>query len=300
MKGEFIVEKTGDRLDKYILEKLPNLTRARIKTLIDSGQILLNEKNVKAGEIVKADQVITYDIQEDKPLDVKAENVDFEIVYEDSDLLVINKPQGLVVHPCSSTKEGTLVNGLLYKIKDLSGINGVLRPGIVHRLDKNTSGLMIVAKNDKAHTKLVEALKDKTNFKRKYLALCEGHFKESEGHIESYIERDKKDRKKMMFSNTGKFASTNYRVVEQYEGYDLVEFSLETGRTHQIRVHCKMKGHPVVGDDVYGHAVKGLHGQLLHSYKLEFVHPCKNEQMTFEIELPNYFKDYLNKLKKYS
>lgn len=300
MKGSFVVEKSGERLDKTILEKLPNLSRARIKNLIDSGEILINNKKVKAGEIVKIGQIIDYSYEDDKPLDVEAENVDFEIVYEDSDLLVINKPQGLVVHPCSSTKNGTLVNGLLYKIKDLSGINGVLRPGIVHRLDKNTSGLMIVAKNDKAHTGLADALKDKTTFKRKYLALCEGHFKESEGRIESFIERDKKDRKKMTASNSGKFAVTNYRVVEQYEGYDLVEFSLETGRTHQIRVHCKMKGRPVVGDDVYGHDIKSLKGQLLHSYKLEFVHPCTNKTMSFQIELPAHFKEFLSKLNKYN
>lgn len=296
MKGEFIVEKAGDRLDKVVLEKLSELSRARIKTLIDNGEILLNGKKVKAGEIVKNGQIVSYQFEDEKPLDVQAENVDFEIVYEDRDLLVVNKPQGLVVHPCSSTKNGTLVNGLLYKIKDLSGINGILRPGIVHRLDKNTSGLMIVAKNDKAHFGLAEALKDKTTFKRKYLALCEGHFKENEGKIESFIERDKKDRKKMTFSSSGKWAVTNYRVIERYQNYDLVEFSLETGRTHQIRVHCKMKGHPVVGDDVYGHSMKGLNGQLLHSYKLEFIHPCTNEQMSFEIDLPPYFKEFVNKL----
>lgn len=296
MKGEFIIEKAGDRLDKVVLEKLSELSRARIKTLIDNGEILLNGKKVKAGEIVKNGQIVSYQFEDEKPLEVQAENVDFEIVYEDSDLLVINKPQGLVVHPCSSTKNGTLVNGLLYKIKDLSGINGILRPGIVHRLDKNTSGLMIVAKNDKAHSGLADALKDKTTFKRKYLALCEGHFKENEGKIESFIERDKKDRKKMTFSNSGKWAVTNYRVIERYQNYDLVEFSLETGRTHQIRVHCKMKGHPVVGDDVYGHSIKGLNGQLLHSYKLEFIHPCTKEQMYFEIDLPPYFKEFVNKL----
>lgn len=298
MKGDFIVDKSGERLDKIILEKLTNLSRARIKNLIDNGEILLNGKKVKAGEIVKTGQVVSYDYQEDKPLDVQAENIPFEIVYQDSDLLVVNKPQGLVVHPCSSTKSGTLVNGLLFKIKDLSGINGILRPGIVHRLDKETSGLMVVAKNDVAHTKLAEALKDKTTFKRKYLALCEGHFKESEGRLESFIERDKKDRKKMTFSQSGKYAITNYRVVERYKNCDLVEFSLETGRTHQIRVHCKMKGHPIVGDIIYGHAVKDLHGQLLHSYKLEFIHPCTQEQMYFEVDLPDYFKEYIKKIEK--
>ena len=298
MKGSFIVEKSGDRLDKCVLEKLPQLSRARIKILIDNGEILLNDKKVKSGEIVKHGQTVYYNFEEEKPLDVKAEKVHFEIVYEDSDIIVVNKPQGLVVHPCTSTKSGTLVNGLLFKIKDLSGINGVLRPGIVHRLDKDTSGLMVVAKNDKAHTNLAEALKDKTTFKRKYIALCEGHFKESEGRLESFIERDKKDRKRMTFSDSGKWAVTNYKVLERYQSCDLVEFSLETGRTHQIRVHCKMKGHPIVGDIIYGHPVKELVGQLLHSYKLEFKHPCTNEQMSFEIDLPDYFKQYLLKIIK--
>jgi len=299
MKGEFIVEKASERLDKTVLEKLPKLSRARIKILIDNGEILLNGKKVKAGEIVKVGQTISFDYEDEKPLNVEAENVPFEIVYQDSDIVVINKPQGLVVHPCTSTKSGTLVNGLLFKIQDLSGINGILRPGIVHRLDKDTSGLLVVAKNDQAHAKLAQALKDKTTFKRKYIALCEGHFKENEGRIESFIERDKKDRKKMTFSNSGKWAITNYRVIERYENCDLVEFSLETGRTHQIRVHSKMKGHPIVGDIIYGHPVKELSGQLLHSYKLDFIHPCTNEEMSFEIDLPDYFKNYIKKLKKY-
>ena len=294
MRNEFIVEESGERLDKFLLDKL-QFSRARIKNLIDEEKILLDGKSVKAGQIVKEGQKIICEYEEEKPLNVEAENVDFEIIYEDKDVIVVNKPQGLVVHPCSSTKNGTLVNGLLFKIKDLSGINGVLRPGIVHRLDKDTSGLMIVAKNDVAHTKLAQALKDKQTFKRKYLALCEGHFKESEGRIESFIESDKKDRKKMTYSSSGKWAVTNYKVIERYDTCDLVEFSLETGRTHQIRVHSKMKGHPIVGDMVYGKAVKGLKGQLLHSYKLEFIHPTTNQQMQFEIDLPQHFKDYMKK-----
>ena len=295
MKGEFVVEKSGERLDNIALSALPELTRSRIKQLIDDGDILLNGKKVKAGEKVKAGQVASYQIAEATPLDAQAQDIDFEIVYQDDDLLVVNKPQGLVVHPCTSTKDGTLVNGLLFKIKDLSGINGTLRPGIVHRLDKNTSGLMIVAKNDKAHASLAQQIKEKT-CKRKYFALVEGHFKEQEGRIETYIDRDKKDRKKMAVSQSGKLAISDYRVEKSFQGYDLVEFSLQTGRTHQIRVHCKMKNHPVVGDDVYGHAVKGLNGQLLHSYSLQFVHPRTNEVMKFEIGLPKHFQDFLNKL----
>ena len=264
--------------------------------MIEDGNVTLNGKMVKAGAKGKIGDKVEYQIDEVKPLEAKAEDVDFDIVYEDSDLIVINKPQGLVVHPCSSTKEGTLVNGLLYRIKDLSGINGVLRPGIVHRLDKNTSGLMIVAKNDKAHVSLAAQIKDKT-CKRKYLALVNGHFKNDKGHIETYIERDKKDRKKMAVSDKGKLAITNYKVKERYDKFDLVEFSLQTGRTHQIRVHCKALGHTIVGDDVYGKAEKNLNGQLLHSYSLEFVHPSTGKIMNFTIELPQHFKDYLSKQK---
>lgn len=296
MTNFFDIDKENVRLDNLILEKLPQFTRSHIKQMIENGKVTLNGKIVKAGAKGKIGDRVEYQIDEVKTLEAKAQDVDFDIVYEDSDLIVINKPQGLVVHPCSSTKDGTLVNGLLFKIKDLSGINGVLRPGIVHRLDKNTSGLMIVAKNDKAHVSLAAQIKNKT-CKRKYLALVNGHFKNDEGHIETFIERDKKDRKKMAVSTTGKLAITNYKVKERYDKFDLVEFSLQTGRTHQIRVHCKALGHTIVGDDVYGKGEKGLNGQLLHSYSLEFTHPCTNQIMKFEIDLPKYFKDYINKQK---
>ena len=297
MKGSFVVENEGVRLDVCVNESLTQLTRSHIKQLIDNGEILLNNKKVKAGEKVKVGQIVSYDYQEEKPLDAQAEDIDFEIVYQDRDLLVVNKPQGLTVHPCASTKSGTLVNGLLAKVKDLSGINGVLRPGIVHRLDKNTSGLMVVAKNDLAHISLAQQIKNK-NCKRKYLALVEGHFKEEQGRIETFIERDKRDRKKMAVSDKGKKAITNYRLVKRFEGNDLVEFSLETGRTHQIRVHCKLLNHPIVGDDVYGKKIKALRGQLLHSYSLTFIHPRDDKEMTFEIKLPEYFKQYLSKLRE--
>jgi len=312
---KFIVteEEHKKRLDLVLSLRFSNVTRAHIKKLIEEGKILLSGKVVKAGEVVKLGQEVSCEFDEVKPLDAQPEDVEFDIVYEDKDLLVINKPQGLVVHPCASTKSGTLVNGLLYKVKDLSGINGVLRPGIVHRLDKNTSGLMLVAKNDMAHVSLAQQIKNKTCV-RKYLALLEGNLKEDEGvldarkegiqyltqeqgTIDAPIGRHPSDRKKMAVSNKGKLAMTKYKIVSRYTTACLVEFSLKTGRTHQIRVHAKELGHPVIGDDVYGHGLKGLNGQLLHSYYITFVHPRTLQEMHFEVELPSYFKDYISKLK---
>ena len=294
MKDFFLIDAPETRLDNLVAKKLSQFTRSHIKQMIDEEKITLNGKKVKAGAKGKIGDRVDYEIEEIKPLEAKAEKINFEIVYEDGDLLVINKPQGLVVHPCSSTRQGTLVNGLLYHIKDLSGINGVLRPGIVHRLDKNTSGLMLVAKNDLAHVGLAKQIKDKT-CKRKYLALIHGHLKNETGKIETFIDRDKKDRKKMAVSTSGRVAITNYKLINRYDKYDLVEFALETGRTHQIRVHCKTMGHPIVGDDVYGKAEKGLNGQLLHSYSIAFSHPRTGENMRFEIKLPDYFENFINK-----
>lgn len=300
MKGQFVVKKTevGQRLDMFFLCHFPDLSRSHIKNLIDEGMVKVDGKSVKCGEKLKEGKLVSYDFEDSKPLEVKAQPIDFQIVYEDKDLIVINKPQGLVVHPCASTKEGTLVNGLLYYIKDLSGINGVLRPGIVHRLDKNTSGLMLVAKNDFTHKKLAEEIKDKSCH-RIYVALCEGVFRDSNAIIETYISRDKKNRKKMAVSSDGKWAITEYKVLKFYKDKTLVEFSLKTGRTHQIRVHCaQVLKHPIVGDDVYGRAEKGLEGQLLHSKRIEFIHPRSGLTMNFESDLPQYFKDYLEKLEE--
>ena len=298
MKGWFIVEENekGKRLDVVFNLHYPDFSRSHIKNLIDQGFITLQNKTVKSGEKLKSGQRISFDFQDLVPLQAKPQNIDFEIVYQDQDLLVVNKPQGLVVHPCASTKEGTLVNGLLEKVKDLSGINGVLRPGIVHRLDKNTSGLMLVAKNDMAHLSLAEQIKNKT-CKRKYIALCEGVFKETQGHIENYLERSSSDRKKYAVSTSGKKAITDFKVLKTFANKTLVEFSLQTGRTHQIRVHCKYLGHAIVGDDVYGKAAKALKGQLLHSYYIEFCHPRSKQIMHFEVPLPAYFQEYLDKLK---
>ncbi len=285
------------RLDVFLSETLEDFSRSYIKTLIENGKIFLDQKKVKSGEKLKANQIITFNEIIPQILEIQPEKIDFEIVFEDENLVVINKPQGLVVHPCSSTKSGTLVNGLMEKIKDLSGINGVLRPGIIHRLDKDTSGLMLVAKNDFAHRHLAEQIKNKT-CKRCYLALLDGHLERRDGRVETFIERDKKNRLKMTVSHEGKLATTDYKVIKYYEKNTLVEFSLQTGRTHQIRVHSAFLKHPVVGDKVYGKPINLLKGQLLHSYKIEFTHPVTNEKMSFEKEPNADFKNYLLKLKE--
>lgn len=290
-------DQKGLRLDVFLLEKHPEFSRSHIKNLIEKGLVKVNGKVVKAGYALKNGENIQIEVQKPEAISTDAEDVDFEIVYQDEDLAVINKPQGLVVHPCSSTKSGTLVNGLLYKIKDLSGINGQLRPGIVHRLDKDTSGLLVVAKNDFAHVRLAEQIKNKTCH-RNYLAVLDGNLKENEGRIETFIKRDPKDRMKMSVQGSGRVAITDFKVLKRFEKCCLVEFSLQTGRTHQIRVHSKYLNHPIVGDKLYGKEVKGLAGQLLHAYKISFVHPRSGELMTFEADLPDYFKDYLKKQKE--
>ena len=287
----------GKRLDVFLQENFPEMTRSHIKSQIDKNLVCLDGKIVsKAGTIIKNGQKIDVKIKEPEKISTEAEDVPFEIVYEDDDLVVVNKPQGVVVHPCSSTKSGTLVNGLLLRIKNLSGINGVLRPGIVHRLDKETSGLLVVAKNDFAHVSLSEQIKNKTCH-RNYLALLDGNLKDDEGHIETFLARDKKDRKKISVQSEGRIAITDYKVLKRFKNSCLVEFMLQTGRTHQIRVHAKYLGHPVVGDKVYGKEVKSLEGQLLHAYKLSFTHPRTGKLLTFEAKLPDYFEEYLKKEK---
>ena len=286
----------GKRLDVFATAFLNAPSRSFVKNLIEAQKILVNGSAVKAGYILKDGDKVEFLQSQPEPIEAKAEEVDFKIVYEDPDLLVVDKPQGLVVHPCQSTKSGTLVNGLLAKVKDLSGINGKLRPGIVHRLDKNTSGLMLVAKNDFAHVELAKMIKEKS-VKRKYLALLDGIVWENSGHIENFLARDPKNRKKYAVSTAGKLAISNFVVKKRYETCSLVEFSLVTGRTHQIRVHSAFIGHPVVGDELYGKAVKDLRGQLLHSYSLEFRHPRTGEEMKFLSPLPDYFESYIAKLK---
>ncbi|MGN1200931.1 MAG: RluA family pseudouridine synthase [Candidatus Caccovivens sp.] len=300
MQNKTIVVKEdekGQRLDVFLMDKFPEFSRSHIKNMIENGDILTNGKISKAGLNLKVGMKIEVTVKEPEKISTEAEKVDFEIVYEDDDLAVINKPQGLVVHPCSSTKSGTLVNGLLLRLSNLSGINGQLRPGIVHRLDKDTSGLLVVAKNDFAHLSLAEQIKNKSCH-RNYLAILEGNLKENEGRVQTFIKRDPKDRKKMSVQDSGRVAITDFKVSKRFEKCCLVEFSLQTGRTHQIRVHAKYLGHSVVGDKTYGHEVKDLNGQLLHAYKLSFTHPRTQDFMTFEAKLPDYFEDYLKKQKE--
>ena len=295
----FLIENegVGERLDIFLQHKFPSFSRSHIKNMIEKNCVFVNGKQVKSGYKLRENDKISVTIKAPEKISTEEEDVPFDIVYEDADVVVVNKPQGLVVHPCTSTKSGTLVNGLLHRVKNLSGINGVLRPGIVHRLDKDTSGLLVVAKNDKAHIALQEQIKNKT-CKRIYLAVLTGNLKEDSGEIVTKIARDKKDRKKMAVADVGREAITNYRVLERFKDACLVEFLLKTGRTHQIRVHAKYLNHPIVGDKVYGKEVKGLNGQLLHAYKLSFIHPTTGKEVSFTAPLPDYFENYLQKLRK--
>ena len=299
-RNEFNVstEHAGLRVD-VALAKWLSLTRSHIKKLCDIGNVLVNDKVVSANKKLKIEDRVTITIPENINLDIQAENIPLDIVYEDNDIAVINKPQGMTVHAGNGTKGSTLVNALLYHLDSLSGINGVIRPGIVHRIDKNTSGLLVVAKNDIAHVKLAKQLEDKT-CKRIYVALLEGCVKDDEGQIETFISRSEKDRTKMAVSKSGRKAITIFKVLERFDGYTLCEFSLKTGRTHQIRVHAKHIGHPVVGDAEYGYKNQKfkLNGQLLHARRLEFIHPATNEHVSFECDLPDYFVKVLKSLKK--
>lgn len=290
----------GERIDKYLSRLVTDSSRSAIQKLIESGSVKVNGSQVSKNYKVSADDEILMLQGELKTLDAEPENIPLDIVYEDSDLLVVNKPRGMVVHPAPGNYSGTLVNALLYHCKDsLSGINGVLRPGIVHRIDKDTSGLLIVAKNDKAHIGLAEQIKEHS-FTREYNAVVCGHLKEYEGTVCAPIGRNPKDRKKMCVTeNNSKNAVTHYKVINEYEGYSHISLRLETGRTHQIRVHMAYIGHPVAGDFVYGNDKKSayLNGQCLHAIKIGFAHPITNDYLEFNSELPDYFKEFLNRLK---
>ena len=292
-----IAETGGERVDSFLAEELP-YTRSKIKKLIDDGLISVNDKIVKAKYLVKVGDVICVTEKDLEPLDLEPVNAPIDIVYQDDDLAVINKPQGLTVHAGNGVKGYTLVNLLLYHLDNLSGINGVIRPGIVHRIDKDTSGLLVVAKNDTAHLSLASQIAEKT-CKRTYVALLEGVVKQDEGIIETYIGRSDQNRTMMAVKNSGRIAITNFKVLKRYENYTYCEFNLQTGRTHQIRVHSKHIGHPIVGDPVYGYKNQkfNLNGQLLHATRLEFTHPITNKRMVFTAPLPNYFEAVLNKLK---
>lgn len=290
------VDESGIRLDVYLSKKL-DFSRSKVQKLIDDGLVTIGGKTVKSKQLSVLNEEITVVINEPSEISVKAVNIPIDIVYQDSDLAVINKPQGLTVHQGSGTGDDTLVNALLYHLDSLSGINGVIRPGIVHRIDKDTSGLLVVAKNDKAHLSLSKQIENKT-CKRVYIALLEGSLKQDQGRIETFISRSTKNRTQMSVSDSGRKAVTNYKVIEKIGGYTLCEFSLETGRTHQIRVHSKHLGHPIVGDTVYGYKNQKfkLNGQLLHAKKLSFIHPTTNKEVSFEAEIPDYFRQVLNKI----
>lgn len=288
----------NERIDKYISSKLDDsFSRAKIQKLIDEELILVNDKVIKSSyKVSNGDVILITDKEED--MSVKPEKMDIDIVYEDDDVMVINKKSGVVVHPAPGNYSGTLVNGLMYLSKDLSHVNGEFRPGIVHRIDKDTSGLLIVAKNDKAHRILAEELKEK-KIKRKYIALVSGVINHDIGEIDAPIGRDPSDRKKMCVTSTNsKDAITHFRVLERYKNASLIECELETGRTHQIRVHMKYINHPVINDPVYGKNNHGEFGQLLHAKEITFTHPTTKEVMTFSCEVPEEFNKILEEYKE--
>ncbi|NLW92284.1 MAG: RluA family pseudouridine synthase [Syntrophomonadaceae bacterium] len=291
-------EKEGERLDAFVADEIESLSRSMAKILIDAGKVLVDGVKKKPSYQVREGEVITVEVEEPRAIALEPRDIPLDILYQDTSLVVIDKPKGLVVHPAHGNWDFTLVNALLYHIRDLSGINGELRPGIVHRLDKDTSGVMVVAKNDTAHRHLAEQIKEHT-IKREYTALVHGNIKEENGIIEAPIGRSHSDRKKMAVVADGRSAISHYRVVERFGNYTLVRVKLMTGRTHQIRVHFSYIRHPVVGDPVYGPDKKhlGLDSQALHASLLGFVHPVSGEYMEFTSPLPPYFEKLLKQLR---
>lgn len=286
------------RIDKLLTELNPDRSRSAIQTWIVEDYVTVNGETVKANYKCQTDDEIKWKIPEVKPLEIKAENIPLDIIYEDRDLLVVNKPKGMVVHPSLGHGSGTLVNALLHHCEDLSGINGVERPGIVHRIDKDTSGLLMVAKNDKAHQHLSKQLAER-EVERKYVALVHGEIPHEKGLIDAPIARDPNNRQRMAIVDDGKAAITHFRVLKRYPDYSYVECELETGRTHQIRVHLNYINYPLVGDPLYGpRKTLDLNGQALHAKKLGFIHPQTEEWMEFESELPTYLSDTLKTIEK--
>lgn len=299
----FVAEENCKRLDVFLSDQTEDFTRSRLKKLIEEGQVCVNGLVVKkAGAEIKRGDSVTVNVPEAVEYAVKPENIPIEIVYEDGDFAVVNKPQGMTVHVGNGNESGTLVNALLYALDSLSGIGGVLRPGIVHRIDKDTTGLLVVAKNDKAHVSLAGQIAEKTCH-RTYYALLEGNLKEPRGRVVTDIGRHPTDRLKMAVlpDGKGKIAITDFETVAHFGGdFTLCKFDLQTGRTHQIRVHAKHLGHPVAGDPVYGYKKQKIKadGQLLHAQRLELTHPTTGERMTFTAPLPTVFQEILDKLCK--
>ena len=295
---EFQIEQKSGRVDKYLTTELDTMSRSKVQNLIADGYVFVNGETIKANYKLETGDKVEVFVPEPEAVDVEAEDISLDIIYEDKDIVLINKAQGMVVHPGAGNPNGTLVNALLFHIKDLSGINGEIRPGIVHRLDKDTSGILMVAKNDEAHVNLSEQLQNRT-VKRKYWALVHGVLPHEHGTINAPIGRDPKDRQKFTVIKGGKEAISHFRVLERIQKFSLMEVSLETGRTHQIRVHLNYIDHPVAGDKIYGpkKSLEG-NGQFLHARMLEFTHPRTGETMSFEAELPALFEETLDRLRK--
>lgn len=302
MRQEYLVpaEQAGERIDKFLTESCPDFSRSFLQKLLKSGLVDVNGKAVKTSYRMSSGDCISFEVPEAVEAEIKAEDIPLDILYEDEDLILINKPKGMVVHPAAGHYEGTLVNGLMYHCKDqLSGINGVMRPGIVHRIDMDTTGVLVVCKNDVSHNSIAEQLKVHS-ITRKYYAIVHGVLKEDDGTVNAPIGRHPTDRKKMSInSKNGRDAVTHYHVLERFRQYTFVECQLETGRTHQIRVHMTSIGHPLLGDEVYGPAKQPfkLQGQTLHAGVLGFVHPRTGEYMEFQAPLPEYFEELLRKLR---
>ncbi|WP_420835717.1 RluA family pseudouridine synthase [Lactobacillus psittaci] len=295
---EIVISDQKGRLDKVLAQELTDLSRSRIQELITEGNVLVNEKSEKSSYKVNAGDKIIVHEPKLKPLSLEAENIPLDIVYEDQDVIVVNKPQGMVVHPSAGHPDHTLVNALLFHTKELAQSPEGFRPGIVHRIDKDTSGLLMIAKNPKARASLEDQLAHKTN-KRVYLAIVHGNFTESNGTITAPIARNPQDRKKMAVVEGGKYAVTHFKVLEQFPGYSLISCRLETGRTHQIRVHMKYIGHPLAGDPLYGpkKTLKG-NGQFLHAEILGFKQPTTGKLLEFSRPVPKIFEDTLTKLRR--
>lgn len=292
-----LVAQASARLDKYIADNADGISRSFAAKLCEDGKVSIDGKSVDKKYKLKGGETIVIDVPDPETVEVAAEDIELDIVYEDDDVIVVNKPQGMCVHPAPGNETGTLVNALMYHCGDkLSAINGVIRPGIVHRIDKDTSGLLIVAKNNEAHLFLSEQLKERKAL-RKYYALVNGNIRDDEGTIDKPIARHPNDRKKMAVVYGGREAVTHFKVLERYNGYTLVECTLETGRTHQIRVHMASIGHSIVGDRVYGIKKEKIktNGQLLHAKTIGFIHPKTGEEMRFTSNLPNYFEEILEK-----
>lgn len=287
------------RVDRWLSEN-SDLSRTRVQQLCEEGKVTVNGKTVRSSFKVSAGDEVAADVPENEEIDVKPENIPLDILYEDSDIIVINKPKGMIVHPAPGIYSGTLVNALLYHCHDLSGINGKIRPGIVHRIDKDTTGCLVVCKNDDAHRAIAAQLEDKTCH-REYLAVVTGKLESDAAVVDAPIGRDRRDRQKMAVTEVNsKPARTHFRVLRRFHNSTYIECSLETGRTHQIRVHMKYCGHPVMGDEKYGKKCPYMdtQGQVLHAYRLTLIHPRTKEKMVFEAPLPPYFRELLSILEK--